>query len=205
MDLVQEQAINLSTVSFFVLDEADRMLDLGFEQDIQKIVKMINTNRQTLMFSATWPREIQKLSAKYLNDPVRITVGSTKLSANQSITQVVEVLDNMKKDKRLIELLEKYHGSRKNKVLVFCLYKKEVTRVETFLKSRGYDCAGISGDVSQPLRTLAIQNFRNSICPLLIATDVAVRRYSFIHSYSFLNTLTLCTILNIITFTSFLF
>lgn len=127
MDLANEESIDLSTISFFVLDEADRMLDLGFEQDIIKIVAMIpeKATRQTLMFSATWPMSIQKLSGKYLNSPARITVGSTDLSANTSITQHVEVIDNMQKDKRLLELLKLYHSSRTNRVLVFCLYKKE--------------------------------------------------------------------------------
>jgi ATP-dependent RNA helicase DBP3 len=175
LDLINEGACDISNVNFLVLDEADRMLDNGFEQDIRKIISNTRSDRQTVMFSATWPQSIQKLAHEFLKNPIHITIGSAELHANENIKQIVEVIDPKQKEFRLIELLKKYHKSRKNRVLVFALYKKEAVRLENFLQRRGYNVASIHGDKSQDQRIQALNNFKNGSCPLLIATDVAAR------------------------------
>jgi ATP-dependent RNA helicase DBP3 len=174
IDLFEEnsQLCDLSQVSYLVLDEADRMLDAGFEDAIKKIIaKLPSKNRQTVMFSATWPNAIQKMALTYLENPIKITVGSTDLSANTSIEQRVEVLDPIQKESRLLQLLKDYHKDRKNRILIFALYKKEAARLEQFLKGKGYKVGAIHGDLSQDQRTRALEAFKSASSPLLIATD----------------------------------
>lgn len=177
VDLLEEEALSLKNVKYFVLDEADRMLDLGFEEDVKKIISRLprKTERQTVMFSATWPASVREMAASYLNNPIQVTIGSTELTANDAITQIVEVVEPFGKDKRLLELLNKYHKSRKNRVLVFVLYKKEADRVEQLLKRNRFNVVSIHGDKPQSERTDAINRFRDGSVPLLIATDVAAR------------------------------
>lgn len=91
IDMLESRKTNLRRVTYLVLDEADRMLDMGFEPQIRKIVEQIRPDRQTLMWSATWPREVQALAREFLKDPVQINIGSMSLSANHSVTQVVDV------------------------------------------------------------------------------------------------------------------
>ncbi|KAJ3107193.1 RNA-dependent ATPase [Phlyctochytrium planicorne] len=176
MDLVAEGFVDLSEVGYFVLDEADRMLDKGFEPEIRKIAAEIKRkDLQTVMFSATWPTDVRKLSEQYLKSPVNITVGSKDLSANVSITQIVEVLEPSMKKTRLLALLRDYHKTRKNKIIIFGLYKKEVSELDGFLRSKGYKVQSLQGDLAQDKRTAAINSFKDGSCPLLIATDVAGR------------------------------
>jgi len=178
LDLCQDGACDLSLVSFVALDEADRMLDLGFEDEVRRILSMTvaKGKRQTLMFSATWPTSIQKLAHEFLHEPVRVTVGSPDLTANQKITQIVEVLHEPRdKETKLLALLKKYHASRKNRILIFALYKKEAARLETVLKQRGWSCVAIHGDMAQNQRNASFAEFKSGNIPLLIATDVAAR------------------------------
>ncbi|KAJ3385258.1 RNA-dependent ATPase [Lobulomyces angularis] len=173
-----EISMDVQNVEMFILDEADRMLDMGFEKDIKRIANGItNKNKQTVMFSATWPKEIQSLALTYMKSPLRITIGTTNLlTANTSITQHVTVLDPMAKEKKLLELLNLYHSSRKNRVLIFVLYKKEAVRVEQFLKrNRWNNVKSIHGDLNQQQRLDGLESFRDGTTPLLIATDVAAR------------------------------
>lgn len=179
LDLVQEGSADLSNVSYLVLDEADRMLEKGFEEDIKNIIKETNTKgRQTLMFTATWPKEVRELASSFMSDPVKVSIGNRdELSANKRITQVVEVIEQFHKEKKLLELLKKYQsGAKKNdKVLIFALYKKEAARVERNLKYNGYKVAAIHGDLSQQQRTQALNEFKSGASNLLLATDVAAR------------------------------
>lgn len=175
LDLMEEGAVKLSKVDYVVLDEADRMLDLGFEKEVRKILSTTRTDRQTAMFSATWPTSIQKLASEFLSSPVKVTVGSEDLNANVNIKQLVEVLDPRDKDATLLKLLNKYHSSRKNKIVIFGLYKKETARLEHYLQSRGWNCVAIHGDMKQHERTANFEKFRSGAVPLLIATDVAAR------------------------------
>lgn len=174
-DLLEERACDLSKVTFVVLDEADRMLDEGFEKDIRKIIGATHLERQIAMFSATWPQSIQKLAHEFLTDPVKVTIGSDDLAASQNVTQLVEVIEDRARDARVHTLLQKYHSSRKNRVLLFVLYKKEADRVERMLQQKGWTCVAIHGDRNQAQRTEAVEQFKSGKIPLLIATDVAAR------------------------------
>ncbi|KAI8100371.1 hypothetical protein M9434_002617 [Picochlorum sp. BPE23] len=174
-DMIGDGTCSLSEVSYLVLDEADRMLDLGFEPHIRSICENIRADRQTLMFSATWPSSIQKLASEFLCDPARVTVGSEELSASHTVKQIVQVVEHGLRDRLLDDLLKKYHASRKNRVLVFVLYKKEAVRVESLLQRRGWNTAAVHGDISQAQRTAAVSSFKSGEIPLLVATDVAAR------------------------------
>jgi len=125
-DLMEEGECDLSQVSYLVLDEADRMLDQGFEQAIRGIILECAPaeKRQTALFSATWPQSIQTLAREFLREPVKVTIGGEDLSSNKRVKQVVEVVGEFDREKRLRALLQQYHGKRDNRVLVFALYKK---------------------------------------------------------------------------------
>ncbi|CAK4623202.1 hypothetical protein LEN26_009249 [Aphanomyces euteiches] len=189
-DLMEEKACSLSGVTYCVLDEADRMLDDGFEKDIRRIIGGCHAERQIAMFSATWPQSIQTLAHEFLVDPVKVTIGSDELAASANVTQIVEVVDEFSRDGKIDGLLKKYHSSRKNRVLVFVLYKKEAVRVEQMLQRKGWRCTAIHGDKSQEQRMEALEAFKSGKIPLLIATDVAARGLDipdveFVLNYSF--------------------
>jgi ATP-dependent RNA helicase DBP3 len=153
------------------------MLDMGFEPEIKKILQYLPKERQTAMFSATWPQEIQKLSKQYIQSPIHVTIGTSdgKLAGNSNVTQIIDVIENENRDEKLEELLKKYHKSRKNKILIFALYKKEASRLETWLNRRGWHSASIHSDKNQSARIKALEDFRSGKTPLLVATDVASR------------------------------
>lgn len=181
-DLISEGYADLSRVEYVVLDEADRMLDKGFEQEIRRI---INTTpevgkRQTLMFTATWPGSIQSLASSFMKTPVKIHIGDSRngdLRANNRIVQKVEVIEPRNKEYRLLQILKEHRsGSRRDdRIIVFALYKKEATRVEGFIRSKGFKVAGIHGDLSQEQRTRSLEAFKKGNTPTLVATDVAAR------------------------------
>ncbi|KAI7191950.1 ATP-dependent RNA helicase [Hortaea werneckii] len=180
-DFVQEGSLDLSSVGYLVLDEADRMLDKGFEPEIRKIVSATpQSGRQTLMFTATWPPSVRSLADTFMSQPVKVTIGdntSGELRANTRIVQEVEVMGQHDKQNRLIELLKQYQsGKNKNdRILVFCLYKKEATRIEEFIRRRNFNVGGIHGDLSQQKRTESLEAFKAGKVPTLVATDVAAR------------------------------
>jgi ATP-dependent RNA helicase DBP3 len=210
LDLMEEQTVSMANVRYLVLDEADRMLDEGFEPAINKIIatcpSAISSSsssttstvvqhpmlyRQTVMFSATWPESIRQLAEKYLKpNVIRITVGSEELCANHRVTQIVEIVQQHEKDRKLLSLLDKYHATRKNRILIFVLYKKEAADLQYRLQQRGYAVTGIHGDKSQHDRTAALDEFKRGQTPLLIATDVAARgldipQVEYVINYSF--------------------
>ncbi|KAI1118487.1 P-loop containing nucleoside triphosphate hydrolase protein [Nemania sp. NC0429] len=177
-DFLEEGAIKLDNTKFAVLDEADRMLDKGFEDDIKRIVGCMpkKEERQTLMFTATWPQSVQALALTFMISPVRIQIGGNEsgdLQANTRIEQRVEVIDQRAKEGRVLQLLKAQ--PKNERVLVFCLYKKEATRVEGFLQQRGIKVVGIHGDLKQEQRTRSLEAFKSGQTPVLVATDVAAR------------------------------
>ncbi|KAH0914621.1 hypothetical protein HID58_029067 [Brassica napus] len=184
-DLIDSNELRLSDVSFVVLDEADRMLDMGFEEPVRFILSKTNKgkwlrNQQLMylmvMFSATWPMEVHKLAQEFMDpNPVKVVIGSVDLAANHDVLQIIEVLDDRARDQRLVALLEKYHKSQKNRVLVFALYKVEADRLERFLQTRGWKAVSIHGNKAQSERTRSLALFKEGSCPLLVATDVAAR------------------------------
>ncbi|CAF3437285.1 unnamed protein product [Fusarium graminearum] len=187
-DFMSDGTVDLSHSAFAVLDEADRMLDKGFEEDIKMILSSCppREKRQTLMFTATWPQSVQTLAATFMVSPVKIAIGSggkataggaVELQANARISQSVEVLEPRGKEFRLLEVLKEHQqGSKKNdRILVFCLYKKEATRIENFLSRKGIRVGGIHGDLRQEQRTRSLEAFKSGQTPVLVATDVAAR------------------------------
>lgn len=180
-DFIQEGSIDLSKVGYLVLDEADRMLDKGFEEEIRKIISTTpSQGRQTLMFTATWPPSVRDLAGTYMHKPVRVNIGDNptgELRANARIVQEVEVMEQSDKQNRLVQLIKQYQSgkNRNDRILIFCLYKKEATRIEEFIRRRGFNVAGIHGDLSQQKRTESLEAFKQGTVPLLVATDVAAR------------------------------
>jgi ATP-dependent RNA helicase DBP3 len=180
-DYIQEGSIDLSKVEHMILDEADRMLDKGFEQEIRKIISTTpTTGKQTVMFTATWPPSVRDLAATFMKNPVKVAVGDNptgELRANTRITQEVEVMEQHDKQNRLIELLKQYQSgkNKSDRILVFCLYKKEATRIEEFIGRRGFKVGGIHGDLPQHKRTESLDAFKRGDVPILVATDVAAR------------------------------
>ena len=173
IDHLESNATNLRRVTYLVLDEADRMLDMGFEPQIRKIVSQIRPDRQTLMWSATWPKEVQALSRDFLHDPYQVTVGSLDLRANIMIRQIVEVVTDYEKYGRLtVQLRDFNDGSR---VLIFVETKKGCDQLTRSLRMEGYPVRCIHGDKSQQDRDEALQDFRDGKAPILVATDVAAR------------------------------
>jgi len=190
MDLMGEEYVDLSEVSYLVLDEADRMLDQGFERDIRAIISCTNVHRQTCLFSATWPDSVRGIASEFLTKPIRVTIGSEDLAAGSNITQHVEVIEDQARTARLLQLLKEHHSSKKNRIIIFVLYKKEAARMEWKLQSKGWNCISVHGDKSQDLRTKAVADFKAGTTPLLIATDVAARGLDipdvdFVINYSF--------------------
>merc|ERR1719420_1638300 len=190
-DLVQMGCVSLAGISYLVLDEADRMLDQGFEDDIREIIGMTHKDRQTCLFSATWPEAIRNLAREFLTDPVKVTVGSDALSANKKIKQVIEVIDENDKDEKLMKVLQKYtNAETKNRMIIFVLKKVEAYDVEDQLWQKGFKVGSIHGDKSQWEREQALKQFKNGSINLLVATDVAARGLDipdveFVINYSF--------------------
>ncbi|KAL1321536.1 hypothetical protein HN51_066376 [Arachis hypogaea] len=121
-----------------------------------------------VMFSATWPLLVHQLAQEFMDlNPIKVVVGSEDLDANHDVMQIVEVLDDRAHDKRLVALLEKYHKSQRNRVLIFVLYKIETTRVERMLQQGGWKVVSIQGDKAQHDRTKALSLFKNGSCPLM--------------------------------------
>lgn len=171
-DLVQRRAINMSHFKTIVLDEADRMLDMGFVNDIRFLMEQMPQERQSLLFSATIPSEIERLSIKFLKEPVKISVKVRESSANinQDIVRVNG--DSFKKLEILCELLNK-EGF--NKVLVFGKTKHGVEKLSKTLIQKGFKAESIHGNKTQMKRKRAIDFFRSSQGKILVATDVAAR------------------------------
>ncbi|GMJ16037.1 STRESS RESPONSE SUPPRESSOR 1 [Hibiscus trionum] len=175
-DLMNMEVCQLNEVSFVVLDEADRMLDMGFEEDVRFILGKTCSARQMVMFSATWPAAVHRLAQEYMDpNPVKVVIGSEDLAANHDVMQIVEVLDDRARYERLTALLKKYHESQRNRVLVFVLYQAEADRIENMLKRSGWNVVSIHGRKAQSDRTKALSLFKKGSCPLMVATDVAAR------------------------------
>ncbi|KAG8370581.1 hypothetical protein BUALT_Bualt14G0132000 [Buddleja alternifolia] len=172
-DILEMKRIDFRQVSLLVLDEADRMLDMGFEPQIRKIVNEIPPRRQTLMYTATWPKEVRKIASDLLVNPVQVNIGSVdELAANKSITQHVEVVPEMEKQRRLEQILRSQE--RGSKAIIFCSTKKLCDHLTRSL-GRNFGAAAIHGDKNQGERDWVLNQFRSGKSPILVATDVAAR------------------------------
>src|SRR5579864_7844029 len=170
-DHLERRTARLESVKFVVLDEADRMLDMGFIDDITDILRTVPRSHQTALFSATMPDQIVRLSERYLRSPVTAFVDSDELSVD-TVDQKILQLDEDDKFRTLCSLLEKDLVSRG---LVFCATKIRADRLTQALQANHYDAMAIHGDLSQRQRDYAIHAFRTGKTGLLIATDVAAR------------------------------
>jgi len=166
---------NLRRATYLVLDEADRMFDMGFEPQVMKIFNNVRPDRQTILFSATMPRIIDALTKKVLREPVEITVGGRSVVAPE-ITQVVEIMEEKDKFVRLLELLgELYADDDDVRALIFVERQEKADDLLRELLRRGYGCMSIHGGKDQEDRNSTISDFKKGVCPIMIATSVAAR------------------------------
>ncbi|XP_061625701.1 probable ATP-dependent RNA helicase DDX17 isoform X6 [Phyllopteryx taeniolatus] len=175
IDFLESGKTNLRRCTYLVLDEADRMLDMGFEPQIRKIVEQIRPDRQTLMWSATWPKDVRQLAEDFLRDYIQINVGALELSANHNILQIVDVCMDNEKDHKLVQLMEEIMAVKENKTIIFVETKKRCDELTRRMRRDGWPAMCIHGDKSQPERDWVLTEFRSGKAPILIATDVASR------------------------------
>ncbi|EHA53039.1 ATP-dependent RNA helicase DBP2 [Pyricularia oryzae 70-15] len=177
IDMLESGKTNLRRVTYLVLDEADRMLDMGFEPQIRKIIGQIRPDRQTLMWSATWPKEVRNMAADFLQDFIQVNIGSLDLSANHRITQIVEVVSESEKRDRMIRHMEKVMDGKdsKNKILIFVGTKRVADEITRFLRQDGWPALSIHGDKQQNERDWVLDQFKTGKSPIMVATDVASR------------------------------
>lgn len=171
LDFINERRIDLSKVQYLVLDEGDRMLDMGFMPDIRKIVAMTSSSRQTVLYSATMPDEIEKLSREILTDPERVECSSGEMNV-EGIDQSVMFVEQDDKTQLLVDLIEK---RQMFKALVFTRTKHKASRLAKHLAKQRIDSAEIHGDRTQNQRKRALDLFRSGKVQVLVATDVAAR------------------------------
>lgn len=171
LDLIQQRHINITKIDVFVLDEADRMLDMGFLPDIRKVINLLPKQRQSLFFSATMPKDILGLANSLLTDPVKVEVTPVASTA-ELINQSVMFVDKNRKKDLLVEVLR---DNSLHKVIVFCRTKHGANKVSETLVKLGIDSDAIHGNKSQNARQRAIENLRTGRTRVLVATDIAAR------------------------------
>ena len=171
LDLIGQGYVTLDTIRFFVLDEADRMLDMGFIHDIRRILPLLPERRQTLFFSATMPEPIAALAAKILRNPVLVTV-TPPASVVETIAQTVHFAEKAEKSQLLIDLLS---ASDAQQVLVFSRTKHGADKLAKILNRAGIRSCAIHGNKSQNARVKAMNDFKSGECRVMIATDIAAR------------------------------
>jgi ATP-dependent RNA helicase RhlE len=171
LDHVGQRSVNLSQVEILVLDEADRMLDMGFIPDVRKIVGFIPAKRQTLLFSATFSDEVRHLAKEFLSNPETVQVAARNSIAD-NLTQVLYPVDQERKADLLLHLIQR---DNMDQVLVFTRSKIGASRLAAYLDRRGVSTTAIHGDRSQAERTRALEAFRGRWVKVLVATDVASR------------------------------
>ena len=171
LDLINRRVINLNHIGCVVLDEADEMLNMGFQEDIDAILNKTNKEKHTWLFSATMPKEVARIASKYMNNPVEVTVGGKNRGAEniEHLYYLIKERDRYFALKRVIDLYPEIYG------LVFCRTRKETQEVAEKLVKDGYNAEAIHGDLSQQVRDKVMQRFRNKNLQVLIATDVAAR------------------------------
>ena len=169
-DHIERKSLNLSKVNYLVLDETDRMLDMGFTPQIEVILKFIPKDHQTLLFSATLPENILKISQKYLNNPERVSVGSLSTPIEKIKQETFQITADKKYHELINQLVE-----RSGSILVFVKTKHGADKIVKRLKYDGHKADAIHGNLRQSKRDRVIRGFRNGNSRILIATDVAAR------------------------------
>lgn len=171
LDLMQQGYVKLSALQFFVLDEADRMLDMGFVHDVKRIIKSLPTKRQSLFFSATMPKEIVKLSADILIDPIKVEITPASSTA-ETVNQKIYFVDKVNKRKLLSHLILSENIER---AIVFTRTKYGADKVAKSLQKDNISAQAIHGNKSQNARQKALNNFKENKTRVLVATDIAAR------------------------------
>ena len=171
LDHVQQKTIDLRHIEILVLDEADRMLDMGFIRDIRRIIGLLPSRRQNLMFSATFPEEIRKLAASFMHQPATVEVTRRNTPA-ELVAQVQHPVDHARKKELLAHLVKENNW---NQVLVFAKTKRGANRLAEALEKSGIDADAIHGNRSQPQRTRVLRRFKDNGLQVLVATDIAAR------------------------------
>jgi len=170
LDHLENRKLKLDQVKYLVFDEADRMLDMGFSQDLKKITQFVPKGRQTLLFSATWDKRLDEIASRYLNNPAKISIGTTSQAAKSVKQELLLTSDDDKKN-LLIRELEKRPGS----VLIFTRTKRLCDRLSKSLVKEGFKADAIHGDKSQGQRNRALRTFRQGKVEIMVATDVVAR------------------------------
>ena len=171
MDMMKRKMIKINSVSYVVLDEADEMLNMGFKEDIDGILSHTPDEKSTWLFSATMPRDVEKISKSYMTNPLEITVGSKNVGAEniQHVFYNVPERDRYKAVKRILDFNPNIYG------LIFCRTRRTTQDVADKLLKEGYNAAPLHGDLSQMQRDKAMEKFRDKTLQVLVATDVAAR------------------------------
>jgi len=171
IDHLKRKTLKLDQISYLVLDEADEMLNMGFLDEVREIMEKTPEEKQTLLFSATMPKEIIKIAKKYMReyDTIKVTSGGLTVTKTDQIYFEVSNSDKFEALCRIIDIEEKFYG------LVFCRTKRDVDEVSNHLMTRGYDADGLHGDMSQSQRERILGKFKKNTINVLIATDVAAR------------------------------
>ncbi len=177
MDLTSRGSLNLTSARYVVLDEADEMLDLGFIEDVEKILRMCPNGRQTMLFSATMPPPIARLAETYLYNPVTISVTPKQLTVD-AIEQAFVEVEQKAKTEKLIEVLREEEPEQ---AIVFCRTKIGTARLDKRLREKGLPAKALHGDMSQGQRDGVMISFKEHASPLLVATDVAARGLDIEH------------------------
>jgi ATP-dependent RNA helicase DeaD len=169
-DHLKRKSLNLSATKYLVLDETDRMLDMGFTPQIEMVLKFVPKNHQTLLFSATLPQNILRISERFLNKPERISTGATSVPIAKIKQEILQVFKENKYDELIDQFL-----ARKGSILVFVKTKRSADKMVKRLKEEGHSADAIHGDLRQSKRDRVINSFRKGLKRILIATDVAAR------------------------------
>ncbi|XP_032663911.1 probable ATP-dependent RNA helicase DDX43 [Odontomachus brunneus] len=172
-DLITANVLDLSYVTYLILDEADRMLDLGFEPQIRKVLLDIRPTRQTVMTSATWPQGVRRLAQSYMKDPLQVFVGSLDLAAVHTVTQTICLIDEEEKMDMMFDFLRQMGPD--DKVIVFFGRKASVEHVSALLALSYINCQSIHGNREQADREQALEDMQTGHVKILLATDVASR------------------------------
>lgn len=153
------------------------MLDMGFLPQIKKIMSQIRPDRQVLMFSATWPKEMQILAKEYISDYIQLNIGTTNYAANNNIQQIVDICEESEKDEKLMRILQDISNQEGRKTIIFVETKRRADEIMKNVNRRGFNAVSIHGDKSQSEREISLNSFRNGRMnvEILVATDVASR------------------------------
>ncbi len=172
LDHVEQGSIDLSSIELLILDEVDRMLDMGFIEDVKRIIKLCrHPKRQTLLFSATASEEIKRLIARSLKDPVEVAI-AIKITPAETVKHEVYPVGAMQKFDLLVALIE---SMEIDSMIIFCRMKVGADRITRWLTERNYNCAAMHSNLPQKARTKALDKFKNGEIKILVATDIASR------------------------------